>query len=224
MFKKSTKYNYFLSISFEWRDMFNILEVPKEERTDFIVSDKYYYKSLNAHIDTDLDDPMPDINITGIDYRGAIFEYYILPNSVTNGKYTHSTIFDQQLKRFFESPNINYGPVLKGKENKDSSLVCFFSKNMVDNMAGFAISYSNQDKLKAAIFLFNKDYLNLEDRYHCSYAIPFESFEIYTDDTGENITRKISDNPESLLIRTSLQSYDDGQSSPFDDVYKYFKK
>lgn len=214
MSKKTT--NYFLSISFEWKDIFKILEVPQEEQDDFAVTDKYFYQSPNANDGTDL----------GINDKSAIFEYYVLPNSAGNGKYLYSSIFDQQLKRFSESPNINYGQVLKGNKNEGSSVVCFFNKNVANHMTGFAISYSGQDKWKAVIFLFNENYLNLEEAHLREQdAIPFESFEIYSDGMGDNVVRKLSINPESLYIGTSCQSYDDAQISPFGmDLHRYFKK
>ena len=191
--------NYFLSISFEWKDIFRILEVPESQQDDFEVSEKYEYQSPNANGTEGL----------GINSSSALFEYYIIPNSLRNRSYSYSSIYDQQLKRFFESPNINYGPVLKNSKKKDSSLICFFKKGMPNEKAafakaGFAICFSQDSKWKTIIFLF---------------------YEISYDGKGDNIVKKVSLDPKILWLNTSVQSQDDAQSGPFDgDLHKFFKK
>jgi len=208
--------NYFLSLSFEWKDIFRILEVPENQQDDFEVNEKYRYQSPNANSTDGL----------GINSSSALFEYYILPNSLRNGAYSYSSIYDQQLKIFFESPNINYGPVLKNSKKEDSSLICFFNKNLANNKAGFSICFSNDSKWKTIIFLFDENHLNLKDA-HVKWGdrIPFESFEISYDGKGDNIVKKVSLDPKILWLNTSVQSQDDAQSGPFDgDLHKFFKK
>ena len=209
--------NYFLSISFEWKDIFRILEVPESQQDYFEVSEKYKYQSPNAN---------------GTEGRGAksssaLFEYYIIPNSLGNGSYSYSSIYDQQLKRFFEI-GINYGDVLKNSK-KDSYLTCFFSKNLADNKAGFKVSFYGS-KNKAIIFLFDKNYLNLKDaNVKWGDRIPFESFKIsyasYVDFKADNTVEKVSVSPDVLWINTEVQSQYDAQSVSFDsDLHKFFKK
>ena len=213
--------NYFLSISFEWKDIFRILEVPESQQDYFEVSEKYKYQSPNAN---------------GTEGRGAkscsaLFEYYIIPNSLGNGSYSYSSIYDQQLKRFFESPNINYGPVLKNSKKKDSSLACFFKKGMPTEKAafakaGFAVCFSQDSKWKTIVFLFDEKFLNLTDAHtQWGEKIPFEAYEISYDGKGDNIVTKVSLDPKILWLNTSVQSQDDAQSGPFDgDLHKFFKK
>ncbi len=208
--------NYFLAISFKWKNIFRILEVPEDQQSDFVVNEKYQYQSPNANSTDGL----------GINSSSALFEYYIFPNSLRNRSYSYSSIYDQQLKRFFESPNINYGPVLKNSKKEDSSLICFFNKNLANNKAGFSVCFLNEGKWKTIIFLFDESYLNLKD-IHVQWGkkIPFESFEISYDGKGDNIVKKVSVSPDILWINTGVQSQDDAQSSPFSqDLYKYLKK
>src|ERR1035437_7850714 len=104
MFKKPS--NYFLSISFDWKDILNILEVSEEEQSDFVINEKYYYQSPNANI---IANSNRNPGWFGVIETSTLFEYYIMPESLRNGSGKgDSCIYDQQLKRFFESPNINY--------------------------------------------------------------------------------------------------------------------
>ena len=213
IFKKPS--NYFLSISFQWKDIYKILEIPKEEQTNFVISENYYYESLNANSNDGL----------GINTSSAIFEYYIIPDSLRNGNYNpSSSIFDQQLKRFFESPNINYGVVLKSIKPTDS-LICLFNKNVVNGKAGFAVHLSREKDRKTIIFLFDEHYLNLNDA-HTKWGekIAFETYEISFDPKNENVVKEISISPDTVYIGISIQSQDDAQSSPLSqDLFKYFK-
>ena len=209
--------NYFLSIFFEWKDIFRILEVPESQQDDFKVSEEYKHE----HPGTE----------GRLNSFSALFEYYIIPNSLRDGSYSYSSIYDQQLKRFFESPNINYGPVLKNSKKKDSSLACFFKKGMPTEKAafakaGFAVCFSQDSKWKTIVFLFDEKFLNLTDAHtQWGEKIPFEAYEISYDGKGDNIVTKVSLDPKILWLNTSVQSQDDAQSGPFDsDLHKFFKK
>src|SRR3989338_4909454 len=205
--------NYFLSIFFEWKDIFRILEVPESQQDNFKVSEEYKHE----HPGTE----------GRLNSFSALFEYYIIPNSLRDGSYSYSSIYDQQLKRFFEI-GINYGDVLKNSK-KDSYLTCFFSKNLADNKAGFKVSFYGS-KNKAIIFLFDKNYLNLKDaNVKWGDRIPFESFKIsyasYVDFKADNTVEKVSVSPDVLWINTEVQSQYDAQSVSFDsDLHKFFKK
>jgi len=209
MFKKSS--NYFLSFNFEWNDIFKILGISEKDGIEFTISEKYFYQSPNAN----------DPNGLGIDSSSALFEYYIIPNSLVGS----SSIFDQQLKRFFETPNINYGPVLENKKNKTSSITCFFNKRIIENKAGFSICFLNDCAWKTIIFTFDTTYLNLKDvNKQWGQTIPFETFEITNGGSGDNIVKKVSVDSDIFLIQILIQSQNDAQSSPFSqDLYKMFK-
>jgi hypothetical protein len=205
--------NYFLSIFFDWKDIYKLLDIPEAEQSDFVITDNYHYRSLNAN----------DGDGLGIDSNSAVFEYYIIPNSLRNGGYSYSTIFDQQLKRFFESPNINYGPVLKNSKKDDSSIVCLFNKNIANGKAGFAIHVSREENRKTVIFLFDEKYLN-DAHTKWGDKVPFEAYEISFDHKNENVVKEISVSPDVVHISVLVQSQDDAQSSPFSgDLHKYFK-
>ncbi len=212
---------YFLSISFDWKDIFRFLEVPEKDQEDFEIVEKYKYQSPNANSADGL----------GINSASALFEYYIIPNALRNGAYSYSAIYDQQLKRFFESPNINYGPVLKNSKKEDSSIICFFKKGMPSKeasfaKAGFSVCFAQEGKWKTLVFMFDEKFLNLSDA-HTQWGdrIPFESYEISYDGKGDNIVKKVSIDPEKIWINTGVQSQDDAQTGPFDmDLHKFFKK
>ncbi len=207
--------NYFFSICFDWKDIYKLLSIPEDDYLDFAISDNYKYQSLNAN----------DSDGLGIDSNSAVFEYYVIPNSLRNGSYSYSTIFDQQLKRFFESPNINYGSVLKNFKKKNYSIFCYFNKSMVNGKAGFAIHVSKEENSKTIIFLFDEVYLNMEDA-HAKWndKVSFETYEIIYGDNHENSVKKISVEPNVVNISSLIQSQDDAQTNPFcGDLNKYFK-
>jgi hypothetical protein len=218
MFKQPS--HYFLSISFDWEDILQILEVSESERSSFVVSDKFKYQSPNANSTDGL----------GINNVSALFEYYIMPRVLRNREYSSAAIYDQQLKRFFESPNINYGPVLENTKD-GSSLVCFFKNGMPSQSsafgnAGFAICFTHDNKWKTILITFDSKFLALTDA-HVKWGemIPFDIYEIFYDGNGDKTIKKISVDPEKIWVNTSVQSQDDAQTGPFDhDLRTFLKK
>lgn len=213
--------HYFLSISFDWKDIFQVLEIPESEWLDFVIDDKYKYQSPNANSTDGL----------GINNVSALFEYYIMPGVLRNGKYSSAAIFDQQLKRFFEGPNINYGSVLRNTKNKDSSLICFFTGRMPSEKSpfgntGFAIFYAQEGKRETVLITFNSKFLALTDAHEkWGEKIPFEAFLISNDAIDSpNVTKKIFINPEKIWLNTSIQSQDDAQTGPFDNYLRNILK
>ena len=213
MFKQPS--NYFLAIAFDWKDIFKIFEVPEKEQSNFVINEKYHYQSVNANSESG-----------PIDETWACFEYYIMPNSLRNGSYSYSSIYDQQLKRFFESPNINYGFVLKNSKEEYSGFTCHFSKGTTYNKdcrkASFSISFSENSK--SLVFLFDETYLDFQHTHSLGGNIPFETYEISFDKKNGEVVKKISIDPNTISIGISGQSVEDAQSSPFSQtLYKYFK-
>lgn len=217
MFKKAG--NYFLSIGFTWTDIFKILEIPENEWSYYKINEKYKYQSVNAN------DP-EGLGMNSID---ALFEFYILPNSIRNGDHSYSTIYDQQLGRFFETPNINYGQVLKDtRENSDNQISCLFSTSMADAKAGFAISsYLERENIilnKTLVILFDDNYLNLQDAHLTWGNIFFKTYELSYDEKWDCKIKESSINPALLFVNIGIQSQEDAQSCPLQGNFnEYFR-
>ena len=82
--------------------MFDLLNVPKNIRANLKVGKDYSNRESDS---TEGGYPINQVE--------ANFEYYIVPKA-TKGQYQFSSIFDQQLKTFSESPNVIYRNVLNG--------------------------------------------------------------------------------------------------------------
>lgn len=207
--------NYFFTISFDWKDIYNVLEIPQEEQAGFIISDNYYYRSLNGN----------DGNGLGIDAQSVIFEYYIMPSTLRNSVYSYSSIFDQQTKRFSETPNINYGPLLKSSIEKDSNVIFLFGSNVVDGKAGFSLHFTKESNSKAIVFLFDKKYLNLGDAdTSWGKEIPFETYKVSYLYEGEPVIKEIPMNSTNVNFGVSVQSKDDAQTSPISHILHNYLK
>lgn len=197
--------NYFLSLTFKWDDILNLLEMPTNERPNFVVNEKMYYKASNAYSAEGL----------GIDRTEALFEYYIMPKSIRNGSYApSSTIYDQQLKRFFETPNINYGPLLNHTKHEEETVSCFFSRlSSRKGKSAFSFSYTSVRDSKALSFYFDEKYLNLDDAHKTWSGDEEISFEV---------VERTRNNEEIVLVEKGIfwiqicvQSQEDASPSPF---------
>lgn len=208
--------NYFFSIWFEWKDIYKELGIPKDEQSDFVINEKIKYESPNANDNSGL----------GIISNSAVFEYYVIPNSLRNGPYSYSSIYDQQLKRFFETPNINYGKVLYNNKTQES-INCQFAKNIYKDKAGFSIS-PDGDNRRTLIILFDGNYLNLKNS-HTEWGKPV-LFDVYivkpsiNHQNDEQNIEKISLGPDVIHITINVQSQDDAQVSPISRIMMRYLK
>lgn len=220
LFRKNPS-NYFLQISFDWKDIYKILELSEDEQSGLKINPDFYYQSPNGNNGEGL----------GIDEISANFEYYISPDSLRNGSYpAFSTIYDQQLKRFFETPNTWYRGILSGKTKKDEELWigCLFSKFFIKNKSAFCINFSSDGTIlqKTLVILFDCEYLNIKN-IHQSWGnqIPFEAYIIEKKHSSDSIVKNIVIAEKTVFwIGTNVQSFDDAQSAPFSqDMYKFLK-
>lgn len=223
-----TASSYFFLISFEWPKVFDALGIPEAERKHLKFNMELAYKSPNANDGDDL----------GIDEESAHFEYYISPNALRNGWYKYGSVYDQQLKRFFETPNINYGTAFSGKTEKEDELWigCLFSSNLVKSKAGFSINYgrtgeedswSRPDSTqRTLVILFDEKYLNLQDAHKTwSDKVSYRTLLISSDNRGDSEVKEITLPDNSVWVNTDVQSLNDAQVSPFGtELSKYFKQ
>lgn len=227
LFFRKTYGNYFLLISLEWENIYKIFELTDGDREGLKINEDFLYRSPNAN----------DGHGLGIDSGSANFEYYITPNALRNGSYQYSSIYDQQLKRFFESPNTNYGTILSGKTSGKENLWigCLFNKNLHKGNAGFSIHFSKtgdddtiaypNNQRKTLVMLFDGKYLNLKD-VHKKWGdqIPFRAYLISQNNNSEAVTKELTLTKDQAWINTSVQSVNDAQSSPIaSDLNKYLK-
>lgn len=239
--KKSSKLlleNYFLSFFFKWEDIFKMFEIPKEEWSDFTISKEYNYVpatvTLAGYLSSKLKlppgvreeskNPESTFPKPGINNETAMFEYYVRSGD---------NIFDQQLKRFFVDPNINYGSVLINSKKTTSSFVCFFDSDICTKFApdehtprkaGFTVCYSNEGRWKAIIFLFDGNFLNkgLIPSYGYN-KIQFEAYEISDGGRNDNnfqfhdqaVTKKLSLDSHIVWGNVLTKSLADTGADPF---------
>jgi len=143
--------NYFILVSYEWETFFKVMGIPKEFTKGLKIQPNWEYMSVNGN----------DSSGLGIDSKSANFEYFISPRSVRNGGYSYSSIYDQQLKKYFSGPNIVYRTVL-ADEKKDNYVHCFMTDNATTGYGAFTISFhSNVHESCTVIVLFEKKYFNL---------------------------------------------------------------
>lgn len=205
MFDKPS--NYFFAIFFDWNNILKLLGIPDSELNNFEI-DKDSFLSTFGTL---------SFEILGIDRESAIFEYYILPNSIKNPPYSYSTIYDQQLKRFSENGKVTYMGLLKNKTSQkyNGEISCHFSKfSDSKNQAEFRFIHSKDFEYTSLTFYFDDKYLNLKKPKDIwGPPIPYEArLSTFTDNPLENdkVQEKIiSVNSEVLSIVTTIQSQHD---------------
>ena len=215
---------YFLSIWFKWEEVFKALSLTEKERDRLTINSRYRFVSPNGN----------DPEGLGIDDESALFEYYVTPNILGNGKYSYSSIFDQQLRMFFETPNILYPNVMEGR---DSSFSIKFGKSVFSSgsikLSGFMLCFSNSDIQKILLVTFDDKYLNLEKANKgWSDVFPYKAFVIDRSTHFSTIEDKKISAREVVLDRNTFmigiypQSQHDAQSfhlpTEFSEAIKKF--
>jgi hypothetical protein len=227
LFFRKAPDSYFLTVSFKWEDIYKVFGLTDEEKEILKINKDFLYKSPNAH----------DGRSLGIDEINATFEYYVTPNALGNRSYRWSSIYDQQLKRFFETPNTAYGTVLSGeKDGKSLYTTCLFNKSLYKGNSAFSIYFSNTDEkgtelysntlTKILIVLFDDKYLNLMGASKkWTEELSFKTYLILKPvGNSEAVTEEITMEKGKMYVSISPQSAQDAMASPISKyLYDYFK-
>jgi len=203
MFKEPS--HYFFNISFDWSDVYNILEVTEEDRIKFEISDEFRFDSPNGHS-----------NVVGINESMAMFEYYVMPGVLKNAGFkADSTIYDCQYKRFFSTINLVYRNVLTTAGDEDKRITCSFQRFASKDKSIFSVIYS-ESILDQKFFsiVFPSEYLNRQNAGKewgkLDEVRTFKYFDIH----GQESNVEEVESPKSLLLNILLQSEHDASSGP----------
>lgn len=148
-------YNYFFAIWFNWQNIYEVMSLSKDVTDGMKLGDMFSDISiLNGSTEV------------GMNSESGLFEFYIIPNSLKNGDYKpHSTIYDQQTRRFSSGAFI-YNNVLENEEN-DREIYCTFNfHHDRPSKVCFSIAYSNSLVTEKEIrFYFDSKHLNDPSAY-----------------------------------------------------------
>jgi hypothetical protein len=204
---------YFLSISFKWKNVIELLGIPDSEFSNYKILKEHGYISKNPCSSSD----------NGMNKLYANFEYFI--ESSSQKKYPFGAFYDQQTKRFYESPNILYGIILKNTKNDDLSISCSFHDNAINERPGFIIS-TNELQTKALVFLFERDLLNIHEKkiVLAGDDEEFRAFRIHLDADYKHHTIELKVSRDIFWPMLSVQSIEDSGSAPYFGCLREFLK
>ncbi len=200
--------HYFFNISFDWADILDILEVSKEDQSNLQISEKFEYRSPNAYSDSGI----------GLNNSSAMFEYYVMPNVLSNAGFNDdSTIFDCQLNRFFSTLNLVYRGVLVNKIDKEKSVSCVLERMAGEDKSIFTVFYSDSilDQ-KSVSIVFPKECFNRQNANKQWGGIDGVRLFLsrFADEIGEEPEVEEVAPPKSLFLNILLQSEHDASAGP----------
>jgi hypothetical protein len=201
MFKKPS--HYFFNISFDWKDVFDLLEISEEDRMGLKVSSEFRFDSPNGHG-----------NDVGMNDSDAMFEYYIMPGVLSNAGFKDdSTIFDCQLKRFFSTINLVYREVLIDETDEDKTISCSFERFAGKEKSIFTVIYHDSTMNRKFLSLvFPEEYLNRQNAHkEWGKLDQVRVFSALEEMGGETKVTEV-EVPKSVFLNILLQSEHDASS------------
>ena len=203
MFKEPS--HYFFNISFDWSDVFDVLEINEEDREQLKVSNEFRFDSPNGHS-----------SVVGLNDSMAMFEYYVMPGVLKNAGFNaDSTIYDCQYKRFFSTINLVYKNVLINESDENKRITCSFERFASKDKAIFTVIYMDSilDQ-KFFSIVFPSEYLNRQNAGKGWGKLDGVRTFKYLDTQGEENKIEEVTLPKSLLLNILLQSEHDASSGP----------
>jgi len=203
MFNKPS--HYFFNIFFDWKDIFDCLNISEEDKIGLRVSEEFRFESPNGYS-----------NDMGMNDTEAMFEYYVMPGVLSNAGFKDdSTIYDCQLKRFFSTINLVYKKVLFSENNESIGVSCYLKRFAGKNQSIFTLIYSDSSMdRKFLSFVFPEEYFNRQNASKewgkLNKIRTFSAFE----EMGEETEIKEIQTPKSLFLNILLQSEHDASSGP----------